>query len=80
MDDQAPPQRTARRPDRPPSRAERRADAARMVELLARALACQLARLAADGGTAPVGWWFTPDTRDETPDDPGPEAGRDAAR
>lgn len=79
MDEPAPPPSTARQPDRPPSRAQRRADTARMVELLASALAGQLARLAAEGDGAPPGWWFTPDTREDTAGG-GTEPGTDGAR
>lgn len=49
-----------RRPDRPPSRAERRAEAAHMVTLLAAALATQVGRLVASADPAPEGWWFHP--------------------
>jgi hypothetical protein len=48
-------------PDRPPSRAQRRADDRAMVPLLAQALSSQLGRLAADDEAAQDGWWFTPD-------------------
>ena len=45
-------------PDRPPSRAERRATAARMVTVLGEALSAQITRLAATADPAPEGWWF----------------------
>lgn len=52
-----------RAPDRSRSRAARRTEAARMITVLADALAGRFAELDEAAEPLPRGWWFSPDTR-----------------
>lgn len=58
-------------PDRPPSRAQRRAETAHLLTVLSEALATQVDRLVASTDPAPDGWWFDADrtTADPTTED-----------